>query len=123
MNRWGIPKWLEDEVRDRDITCVYCGVQLIEKAPIGGTRRNIATWEHIINDARIITRDNIVRCCNACNSSKGTKPLNDWMKSRYCAEHRITKDTVADIVKKALTNKAEQGVAPYVAQGAPSGER
>ena len=123
MNRWGIPKWLEDEVRDRDKTCVYCGVQLIEKAPIGGSRRNTATWEHIINDARIITRDNIARCCNACNSSKGTKPLNNWMGSHYCAQHRITKNTVADVVKTALTKMAEQGVAPYVAQSAPSGER
>lgn len=28
MNSWGIPKWLEDEVRARDKTCVYCGIKL-----------------------------------------------------------------------------------------------
>jgi hypothetical protein len=25
MNDWGIPDWLEREVRERDKTCVYCG--------------------------------------------------------------------------------------------------
>ena len=59
MNRWGIPAWLEEEVRERDKTCVYCGVQMVEKPPHGGSRRNVATWEHIINDATIVTRENI----------------------------------------------------------------
>jgi hypothetical protein len=34
MNNWGIPDWLEKEVRERDKTCVYCGIQLIEKIPV-----------------------------------------------------------------------------------------
>jgi hypothetical protein len=102
MNRWDIPSWLEEEVRARDKTCVYCRVQMIEKMPKGGSRRNAATWEHIINDASIVTRENIARCCTACNSSKGTKDLADWMQSDYCKAHGITKDTVAGVVKKAL---------------------
>jgi hypothetical protein len=102
MNRWGIPNWLEKEVKKRDKSCVYCGIRMIEQMPPGGSRKAVATWEHIINDASIITRENIARCCVACNSSKGTKKLSDWMRSSYCKKRGINKDTVAEIVKKAL---------------------
>ena len=107
MNRWGIPAWLEEEVKARDKVCVYCGVQMIERMPHGGSRRTVATWEHIINDASIVTPENIARCCSACNSSKGTKDLADWMKSNYCKKRGINKDTVAEIVKQALKNEEE----------------
>jgi len=102
MNNWGIPDWLEKEVRERDKACVYCGIQLIEKMPPRGPRQAVATWEHIINDASIITRENIARCCVACNSSKGTKKLSDWLQSSYCKKREITKDTVAEVVRDAL---------------------
>jgi len=102
MNRWGIPDWLEEEVKSRDKTCVYCGVQMVEHMPRHGPRKAVATWEHIINDANIVTRENIARCCASCNSSKGTKDLSDWMQSSYCRKHGINKDTVAEVVKKAL---------------------
>lgn len=102
MNRWGIPAWLEKEVKDRDKACIYCGIQMIEKMPPSGPRNAVATWEHIINDASIVTRENIARCCFACNSSKGTKNLSDWMKSNYCKKRGINKNTVAEIVKQAL---------------------
>lgn len=102
VNRWGIPDWLEKEVKERDKTCVYCGVKMIEQMSRSGSRKALATWEHIINDARIVTRDNIVRCCFACNTSKGTKKLSDWMQSSYCKKRGINKETVAKVVKKAL---------------------
>ena len=102
MNRWNIPDWLEKEVRERDKFCVYCGVQLIEDMPSAGPRKAAATWEHIVNDAGIVNRENIARCCAACNSSKGTKPLSDWLQSSYCRRRGITRDTVADVVKEAL---------------------
>ena len=51
MNNWAIPNWLEKEVQERDKTCVYCGIKMIEQMPPRGHRRNVATWEHIINDA------------------------------------------------------------------------
>jgi hypothetical protein len=59
----------------------------------------MATWEHIINDARIITRENIARCCASCNASKGAKPLSVWLESAYCKNRGITKDSVADVVR------------------------
>jgi hypothetical protein len=107
MNRWGIPVWLEKQVKDRDKACIYCGIQMIEKMPSSGARNAVATWEHIINDASIITRENIARCCCACNSSKGTKKLSDWLKSDYCRKRGINKDTVAEIVKQALRIEEE----------------
>jgi hypothetical protein len=102
MNRWGIPHWLEDEVKVRDKTCVYCGVKLINAVSPGVPRKALATWEHIINDASIITRENIALCCASCNSSKGTKTLADWMRSSYCQRHGINENTVALVVKNAL---------------------
>ena len=102
MNNWGIPDWLEEEVKERDKTCVYCGIKMIEKMPPNGSRKTVATWEHIINDATIISRENIARCCVACNSSKGTKMLSEWIESAYCKKHGINRDTVAEVVKVAL---------------------
>jgi hypothetical protein len=102
MNNWRIPNWLEKEVQERDKTCVYCGTQMIEQMPPRGPRKNVATWEHIINDASIISRQNIARCCVACNSSKGSKKLSDWLQSSYCRNRGINEDTVAKVVKEAL---------------------
>lgn len=99
MNKWNIPDWLEREVKGRDTHCVYCGVEFRSSKH---SRRSIATWEHIVNDARIVTRENIARCCFACNSSKGTKKLSDWLQSDYCMNRGITSDTAAEVVKQAL---------------------
>jgi hypothetical protein len=79
---------------------------MIEQMPPSGPRKTVATWEHIINDASIVTRDNIARCCFACNSSKGTKKLSDWMQSSYCKKRGINKDTVAEVVKTAWESDA-----------------
>ena len=106
MNKWGIPAWLEREVRYRDKKCVYCGILMIESTAADGSRKAVATWEHIINDARIVTRENIARCCASCNSSKGTKKLSLWIESSYCKRRGIGKGTVADVVKQALKGGA-----------------
>jgi hypothetical protein len=106
MNKWGIPARLEGEIRERDKKCVYCRIPLLESPPAHGSRASVATWEHIINDARIVTRENIARCCAPCNSSKGRKPLSLWMESSYCKRRGIARDTVADVVKQALKGEA-----------------
>ena len=110
MNHWDIPDWLEREVKERDRTCIYCGSQMVDQMPPSGPRKAVATWEHIINDASIVTRENIARCCVPCNSSKGTKKLSDWIKSSYCKKRGINKDTVAEVVKEALRVHTEQGI-------------
>jgi len=99
MNSWKIPEWLEREIKGRDKNCVYCRTEFkVTKE----SKKSMATWEHFINDARIISRENIARCCFSCNSSKGTKKLADWLESDYCKKHGITKDTVAEVVRMAL---------------------
>ena len=99
MNNWNIPEWLEKEVIARDKLCVYCGVRF---GSIKNSRKSQASWEHIINDESIVTPKNIARCCVACNSSKGTKKLSDWINSKYCKNKCINKNSVADIIKEVL---------------------
>lgn len=99
-NRWNISEWLEQEIRDRDVACVYCGVAFTTP-PVN--RKSAASWEHIINDARIITRENIALCCVGCNASKGQRRLADWLQSQYCTDRGITSATVAPVVTQALS--------------------
>jgi len=99
MNHWNIPGWLEREVKDRDKSCVYCRIELGSSKE---TRKSLATWEHIVNDSRIIDRENIARCCFSCNSRKGTKKLSDWLESDYCKKRGTNMDTVAEVVTMAL---------------------
>jgi hypothetical protein len=100
-NNWNIPAWLETEIRERDEACVYCGVEFTS-AKI--SRKSAASWEHIINDATIITRENLVLCCCGCNASKGQKQLSVWLQSKYCKERGIDPLSVAPIIKQAITN-------------------
>jgi hypothetical protein len=105
MNKWRIPDCLENEVRKRDIRCVYCGIKFKGIINNNKSRKFKATWEHIINNENIITRENIALCCAPCNSSKGIKKLSEWINSNYCKKKGINKNTVAEIIKKALKNQ------------------
>ena len=104
MNAWRIPSWLEREVRDRDRACVYCTAEFATNSSDNGSRGAVATLEHIINDARIVTRENIALCCASCNSSKGAKTLSVWILSSYCVKKGITAISVAPIIRQALLN-------------------
>lgn len=87
MNRWNIPDLLEQAVRKRDRECIYCGITLSYENPVKVRR---PSWEHILNDATIITIENIALCCRSCNSSKGSKTLAIWLQSEYCKRKGIT---------------------------------
>lgn len=100
-NNWNIPKWLENEVRKRDENCVYCGVQFTSYKIC---KKSAASWEHVVNDVKIITRENIVLCCCGCNASKGQKQVSTWLQSAYCKERGITHEIVAPIIKQAIAN-------------------
>ena len=102
MNRWNIPEALEREIIDRDRCCVYCGVDFTARS---ASRSATPSWEHIVNDARLVTRENIVRCCVACNSSKGTKRLREWLNSTYCRARGITPRSVAAVVRASLSTR------------------
>ena len=102
MNRWNIPDWLECEVTQRDKSCVYCGASFTSSKSQTKVR---SSWEHIVNDATIITRENIAKCCVSCNSSKGAKELLEWLATEYCKSRCINKDTVAPVVRDAILTK------------------
>jgi hypothetical protein len=100
-NNWNIPVLLEREVRERDKVCVYCGVEYTSAEV---SMKSAASWEHIINDVTIISRENIALCCCGCNASKGQKQLSVWLLSKYCRERGINPDSVAPIIKQAIAN-------------------
>src|SRR5687767_3230080 len=101
MNRWNIPDWLEREIIERDQQCVYCGTEFNGSA----MRRQRPSWEHIVDDAHVVTRENIARCFIGCNASKGNKDLAEWLRSKYCARRSITADSVASIVRSDLSKR------------------
>lgn len=100
-NNWNIPVQLEQTVRERDKVCVYCGAEF---TPSKVSKRSTTSWEHIINDATIITLENIALCCCGCNSSKGQKQLSIWLQSKYCEDKCITAQSVAPVIKQAIQN-------------------
>ena len=105
-NRWNIPAWLEREVAERDVACVYCGAQFAKQ---GEERRSRPSWEHIVNDLRIITLANIALCCIGCNSSKGAKDIEVWLASSYCLQRGIPRDSVAPVVRLAIMQRPSLG--------------
>lgn len=104
MNRWNIPDWVEDKIRKRDKLCVYCRAVLKEYRHARGVPRNKATWEHIDNDD-LRSAANIVRCCGACNTSKGAKKLVEWFESEYCKKKKISERTVLPVVRNWLRDR------------------
>lgn len=97
MNSWHIPKELEEQIRNRDMSCVYCHAEFDKDS-----YRSRATWEHIDNNAKHISPSNIVLCCASCNASKGAKSLVDWLESPYCKSKDISAATVAEVVRRSL---------------------
>jgi hypothetical protein len=105
MNKRNIPVWLEKEIRNRDTHCIYCGIKFDKKS-----KKNTATWEHIINDATIITKNNIALCCFSCNASKWAKDLSVWLNSSYCSKKNIKVENISTIAKQALINSPTKNI-------------
>lgn len=95
-NSWGIPNNIEKLVLERDQHCVYCGCEF------GTERSKKRSWEHITNDIKITTLDNIALCCVGCNASKGNKELSTWFYSENARKRGITSDTIAEVIRVAL---------------------
>ena len=99
-NNWNIPSWLEQEVRNRDKACVYCGCDFVSpKISV----KSSPSWEHIINDVTISTIENIALCCIGCNASKGAKLLSQWLESEGAKRRGVSQETLAPVVLAALT--------------------
>jgi hypothetical protein len=77
-NRWNIPQWLELEILTRDKHCVYCGVRFwVLHAP----RQEQASWEHIVNDARIMTREiNALRFARHAGGAASGGSSQRWLQ-------------------------------------------
>jgi hypothetical protein len=88
----------------RDAACVYCRLDFSVPSATRGAR---PCWEHIVNDVRLVTRQNIARCCVSCNASKGDRELRQWLASSYCTRKDITESTVAQVVRDALVGAQE----------------
>ena len=99
MNRWKIPLVVEREVIARDLVCAYCSTPFSGK---NGPYRSRASWEHVINDLALVSADNIVLCCVGCNASKGARPLERWLESKYCKDRGITAESVSPVVRAVL---------------------
>lgn len=102
MNRWRIPAEMEQTIIERDCKCSYCGCEFSDS-----DKKSSPTWEHITNDARIVSYKNICRCCFSCNASKGAKDLKDWLKSNYCKRKGISISTVSEVVRNAFKHPPE----------------
>lgn len=100
MNRWKIPAWLEQEALARDQSCIYCGASFSVPP---GPRRARRSWEHIVNDAGLISRENIALCCIGCNASKGAKDLAVWLETRYCKTRGISEHSLSVVARAALS--------------------
>ena len=61
-----------------------------------------------MNDAKIITPENIALCCVGCKASKGSKSLFEWLGSTYCASRSITAESVAAVARAALYAQCEE---------------
>jgi len=66
------------------------------------TAKSSASWERIINHAKVITSSDIALCCRGCNASKGEKTVSVWLVTKYCQALGIAAQTVAPIIKNAI---------------------
>lgn len=112
MGKHGISEEVLVSIKDRDRLCVFCHKPL--HYPYERTRANdcatICLVEFGNGTNKYVTGRipmGLVACCGACNSSKQDKDLTSWFKSKYCAEKRISKETVALPVKQFIKYKEE----------------
>lgn len=104
-NSYGIPPGVENQIRERDTTCVYCGVKMKPFSRSKGSRSSMATIEHLHNGEPWDELWNLAICCWACNGSKGVKPLSEWFETEYCRKKKISKATVARVVREFMSRK------------------
>ncbi len=106
-NRFGIPKDIEQKLRNRDQRCVYCGRMMNAPATKTGGMTLHATIEHFNRCGPFywnigLKEEDLAICCGRCNSSRGQKTLREWFKSSYCISRSINEKTVAAPVKRYL---------------------
>jgi 5-methylcytosine-specific restriction endonuclease McrA len=109
-NKFRIPADVERALRARDTACAYCWKKMKRYLGILGSAKDKATIEHLNRKGPFywnhgLKVEDLVICCQSCNSSRGTKRLSDWFKSDYCVERHINSTTVAAPVKAYLKRR------------------
>ena len=92
-------------MRKRDRRCVYCRILMRELATADGLRKTVATWEHIINDAKIVTRDNVAKSpLNIKNIRNTNKSLGNFSHN-YQVVQTSGRDINQSLIENNLTAK------------------
>jgi hypothetical protein len=112
-NAFKIPADIERAIRARDKVCVYCKGKMKQYPHTKGCPKDKATIEHLNYDPPFywddgLKAEDIVICCQSCNSSRGVKPLPAWFESEYCRTRGISARTVAAPVKAYLARGARR---------------
>src|SRR5262249_43554216 len=110
-NKFGIPQEVESRLRRKFKVCAYCRREMQEYAGVRGCPSDKATIEHLNRNgpfywSKGLREEDLVICCGGCNSSRGTKRLADWFRSRYCRDKGIRSTTVAVKVRQYLDTAA-----------------
>lgn len=102
--RYDIPDSVVRRVARRDKSCVYCRLRF----RIGArSRNNLATWEHLDGYSEEHPKVwNIALCCGRCNTSRGPKVLAKWLDSAYCRMNKISRQTVAPVIRTYLGRRS-----------------
>ena len=106
MNKYGIPRDVEEKIRVRDKVCIYCKKRMRKNHPT--LKPSIEHLNNIRHDVPTKcaldcnTPTTLGICCITCNRSRGEKHYWDWFKSKYCEENNINNQTVALIVKRYI---------------------
>lgn len=96
--------------QERFKTCAYCGQTMHAHQGVKGCPKDKVTIEHLNRNgpfrwSKGVREVELVLCCGACNSSRGTKILSDWFNSNYCRRIGIGVTSVAEEVRRYLETK------------------
>jgi hypothetical protein len=83
------------EIKKKYTICIYCGIK--EKLTIEHVKPLIKNGQH--------TKENVMRACLTCNTSKNDTPLKDWLKGHRCKEKNINRRTIHPDLLRFLKEK------------------
>lgn len=106
---YGISEDVIKKILKRDKVCVYCSQKMKLHVSSIGTPRDKKTIEHF-NEKYVYAakEDGVGICCGSCNSSRSDSGLSKWFKTQYCIDRNINEKTVAEPVKKFITNNKKK---------------
>ncbi len=84
-----------NKIKERNKYCVYCNNYLIDSI------------DHVIplSKGGLTTKNNLIGCCNHCNSSKLNQGFFEWIEKPYCKMREINLNSVNPILFQVLRSK------------------